>query len=157
MNCDKIMTNHPRKSLKLCKRRRGSRRDPSGVIVTEFAICAPILFFFFFAALEFSRVNMIRQSVENAVYEGCRRGIVPGATADDCRASARTVLNSISANVATINITPNPITSDTTAVTVQISVPLNSNSWVAPFFFADKSIVSSMTMRRERFGTSSVP
>ena len=128
-----------------------------GAVIIEFALCAPILFFFFFAAFEFSRASMIRQSVENACYEGSRRGIVPGATFDDCRASARTVLNSISANVATITVTPNPITSDTTAVTVQISVPLNSNSWVAPFFFADKSIVSSMTMRRERFGTSSVP
>jgi Flp pilus assembly protein TadG len=128
-----------------------------GAVIIEFALCAPILFFFFFAAFEFSRANMIRQSVENACYEGSRRGIVPGATVDDCRASAQTVLNSISANVATITVTPNPITSETTAVTVQISVPLNSNSWVAPFFFADKSIVSSMTMRRERFNTSSVP
>jgi Flp pilus assembly protein TadG len=133
------------------------RKARGGAVIIEFALCAPILFFFFFAAFEFARANMIRQSVENACYEGSRRGIVPGATVDDCKSSARAVLNSISATVATINVTPNPITSNTEAVTVQITVPLDSNSWVAPFFFANKSIVGSMTMRRERFSTSSVP
>ena len=29
--------------------------------------------------------------------------------------------------------------------------------WVAPFFFKDMTASTSMTMRRERFGTSTVP
>jgi Flp pilus assembly protein TadG len=137
---------------------RQFRRGPrSGAVVTEFAICAPLLFFFFFASLEFSRVNMIRQSVENAVYEGARRGIVPGATADNCRDSAQAVLNSISASGATITVTPAVITNNSDEVTVAVTVPVNNNSWVFPVFFADKSIASSMTLRRERFETSSVP
>jgi Flp pilus assembly protein TadG len=136
-------------------RRRASPR--TGAVVVEFAICAPILFLFFFASLEFSRVNMIRQSVENAVYEGARRGIVPGATADDCRNSAQVVLNSISARDATINVTPAVITKNTPEVTVAVSVPVNNNSWVIPVFFRDKNIASSMTLNRERFETSSVP
>ena len=135
----------------------GRRPGRSGAVVTEFAICAPLLFFFFFASLEFSRVNMIRQSVENAVYEGARRGIVPGATADDCRASAQAVLNSISALGATVNVSPSVITNDTDQVTVAVTVPVNNNSWVLPVFFADKTISSSMTLRRERFDTASVP
>ncbi|MGD9635509.1 MAG: TadE/TadG family type IV pilus assembly protein [Pirellulales bacterium] len=133
------------------------RRTRAGAVVTEFAICAPLLFFFFFASLEFSRVNMIRQSVENAVYEGARRGIVPGATAADCRASAQTVLNSISASGSTITVTPSVITKDTPQVTVAVSVPVNNNSWVIPVFFEGRSISSSMTLNRERFETSSVP
>jgi Flp pilus assembly protein TadG len=136
-------------------RRRASTRF--GAVVVEFAICAPILFLFCFASLEFSRVNMIRQSVENAVYEGSRRGIVPGATADDCRASAQVVLNSISARDATITVTPSVITKDTPEVTVAVAVPVDSNSWVIPVFFKDKTIASSMTLQRERFETDSVP
>jgi Flp pilus assembly protein TadG len=151
------MTSPQSKRNHACKRRRSPRREPAGVVTTEFAICAPILFFFFFAALEFSRVNMIRQSVENAVYEGCRRGIVPGATADDCRNSAQVVLNSISANNATVTVTPSAITPNTSSVTVEISVPLNSNSWVAPFFFNGRSVANSMTLNRERFSANSVP
>ena len=107
-------------------------RTRSAAVVVEFAICAPILFMFFFASLEFSRVNMIRQSVENAVYEGARRGIVPGATAADCRNSAQAVLNSISARDATISVTPMVITNDTSEVTVAVTVPVNKNSWVIP-------------------------
>jgi len=137
--------------------RRRQLRQRAGAVVTEFAICAPLLFFFFFASLEFSRVNMIRQSVENAVYEGARRGIVPGATADNCRASAQAVLNSISATGATINVTPSVITKDTPQVTVEVTVPVNNNSWVIPVFFEGRSIASSMTLNRERFETSSVP
>ena len=45
------------------------RRERRAAVVSEFAICAPLLFFFFFTSLEFSRVNMIRQSVENAPYQ----------------------------------------------------------------------------------------
>ena len=135
----------------------GRRPRRSAAVVTEFAICAPLLFFFFFASLEFSRVNMIRQSVENAVYEGARRGIVPGATADNCRDSAQAVLNSISASGATITVTPAVITNNTDEVTVAVTVPVNSNSWVFPVFFADKSIAGSMRFWRERFETSRVP
>jgi Flp pilus assembly protein TadG len=135
-------------------RRRTTR---SAAVVVEFAICAPILFMLFFASLEFSRVNMIRQSIENAVYEGARRGIVPGATAADCRNAAQAVLNSVFARAATVSITPTVITDDTSDVTVAISVPVNSNSWVIPRFFANRTISGAMTMKRERFGTSSVP
>jgi hypothetical protein len=115
------------------------------------------LFLFFFASLEFARVNMIRQTIENAIYEGSRRGIVPGATADDCRNAAQAVLNTVSANGAQITVTPTVITPETTAVTVSVTVPINSNSWVTPFFFKDKSLSNSMTLRRERMNTSSVP
>jgi Flp pilus assembly protein TadG len=141
---------HPHKLHKCCRRHRGA-------VVTEFAICAPLLFFFFFASLEFSRVNMIRQSVENAVYEGARRGIVPGATAANCRDSAQAVLNSIAASAATIDVAPTVITKDTPEVTVTVSVPVDNNSWVMPLFFEGRNISSSMTLKRERFETSSVP
>lgn len=136
----------------LCRARRRS-----GAVVTEFAICVPVLLLFFFASLEFSRVNMIRQSVENAVYEGCRRGIVPGATAQNCIDSAQVVLNSISALDADVVVVPSVIESDTPEVTVTIDVPIDSNCWVPPLFFAGRTVTGSMTLRRERFSTSSVP
>jgi Flp pilus assembly protein TadG len=135
-------------------KRRTSRR---GAVVVEMAICLPLLFFFFLTALEMSRVNMIRQTVENAVYEGSRRGVVPGATADDCRNVAQGVLNSVSTNDAEIDVDPAVLNDDVDEVTVSIEVPINSNSWVVPFFFQDRVITSSMTLRKERYGTSRVP
>jgi Flp pilus assembly protein TadG len=125
--------------------------------VVEMALCLPLLFFFFLGALEMSRVNMIRQSVENAVYEGSRRGVVPGATANDCRNAARAVLNSISANDADIDVVPATLTDNVPEVTVSVEVPINSNSWVVPFFFRDRFVTSSMTLRKERFANARVP
>ncbi len=125
--------------------------------MVEMALCLPLLFFFFLGALEMSRVNMIRQSVENAVYEGSRRGVVPGATANDCRNAARAVLNSISANDADIDVVPATLTDNVPEVTVSIEVPINSNSWVVPFFFRDRFVTSSMTLRKERFANARVP
>ena len=135
-------------------KRRAARR---GAVVVEMALCLPLLFFFFLTALEFSRVNMIRQTVENAVYEGSRRGVVPGATADDCRNAAQAVLDSVSANDADIDVEPSVLNDDVHEVTVSIDVPINSNSWVVPYFFQDRVITSSMTLRKERYGTSRVP
>ncbi len=130
---------------------RHGEKPRTGAVVVEFAICAPLLFFIFFASLEFSRVNMIRQSVENAVYEGSRRGIVPGATADDCRASAQWVLDTVFIAGAEIDVSPSVIDDNTDDVTVSVTVPLNSNSWVAPLFFNNKMVNGSITLRRERF------
>jgi Flp pilus assembly protein TadG len=139
------------------RRQRNTAGRRSGAVIVEFAICAPSRFLFFFAALEFSRVNMIRQTIENATYEGSRRGIVPGATANDCRTAAQLVLNTVSTNDATITVTPGVITPDTPQVTVAVTVPIDSNSWITPLFFKNKSLVNSMTMRRERFNANSVP
>ena len=62
------------------KRIHSNRR---GAAAVEFAMTAGLAFFFFFAALEFCRVSMMRHTVQNALYEGARIGIVPGATASD--------------------------------------------------------------------------
>ena len=136
--------------------KRRLRTTCCGVVTVEFAICAPILFLFVFASFEFSRVNSIRQSAENAVYEGCRRGIVPGATADDVRAETQSILNSVFVQNATITVTPAVIDEDTSNVTVDVTVPVNDNSWVIPQFFADSQISSSLTLHRERGLNSSV-
>jgi Flp pilus assembly protein TadG len=138
-------------------RRYKQQTSRRGAVVVEMALCLPLLFFFFLGALEMSRVNMIRQSVENAVYEGSRRGVVPGATANDCRNAARAVLNSISANDADIDVVPATLTDNVPEVTVSIEVPINSNSWVVPFFFRDRFVTSSMTLRKERFANARVP
>lgn len=134
--------------------RRHRRR--TGAVTVEFAICAPLLFLTFFASLEFARVNMIRQSVENAVYEGCRRGIVPGATADDVRAAAQGVLDSVLISSAQITVNPSVITDNTAELTVSVQVPINANSWVLPFFFNGKSVSGSITLVRERALNSTI-
>ena len=124
----------------------GPRR---GATAVEFAVTAPLVFVLFFAQLEFSRANLMRHSIQSAAYEGARRGIVPGATADDVRTEARTILNAVSARNATITVEPAVILTDTRTVTVTVGISLNENSWGAAKFFENRTLSSSVTLSRE--------
>jgi Flp pilus assembly protein TadG len=127
--------------------KKASRRQ--GTTMVEFAIVAPILFLLFFASFEFCRVAMIRHTADNAVYEGCRIGIIPGATTAEVQAEAQRVLATIGVTKATIAITPSKIDRDTTEVRVQVTIDLDSNSFVPNQFVAGRSIVRELTLRRE--------
>lgn len=120
-----------------------------GATLVEFALVVPIVFLLFFAAVEFSRVAMIRHSVDNAVYEAARVAIVPGATALDAQNEARRVLSSVDVNLPSIVVTPSRIERTTPEVSVRVTVPLNANSFVPPQFFAGRSITRELTLRRE--------
>jgi Flp pilus assembly protein TadG len=115
----------------------------------EFALTVPLLFFLFFSALEFARANMIRHSVQTASYEGARRGIFPGASAQDVRDGANLVLAAVAAVNATVTVNPTVIDNDTPDVTVTVSVPLDDNGWVVPKFFAGRELTSTTTLTRE--------
>lgn len=118
--------------------------------MVEFSLTAPILFLIVFSGIEFSRANMIRNTCENAAYEGARRGIVSGATADDCRTRAQETLDMIGLTDSTITVTPSSISSGTTDVTVSITVPMNAaNGYVTPNFFLGSSITRSCTLQTE--------
>ncbi len=118
---------------------------------------APLLFFMIFVAVEVSRVNAARNTMETAAYEGARRGIVPGATAEDVRQSALNTLNAVYIRDAQVQVQPTAITADTPQVTVTVQVALNRNFWVTPMFFRDQTLTSSLTLAREQFQTVSVP
>ena len=128
---------------------RGNRRRRRGAALVEFAIVAPLLFFFFFAAFEFCRVAMIRHTVDNAVYEGCRRAIVPGATAADARAAANNVLGTLGLNATTVSVTPPTINNQTPELTLTIEVALDANTFVPPQFTGGNRITRTLTMQRE--------
>ena len=112
---------------------------------------APILFLFFFAALEFSRAHMIYHTCGNPAHEGARRGIVPGATQQNVIDTTRSILNSASVTDLLITVMPSNITADTKYVTVVISVPYDTNSWVTPLFFVGKTAALSCTLQREKY------
>jgi Flp pilus assembly protein TadG len=129
------------------KHSQGKRRR--GATIVEFAIVSPILFLMFFAAFEFCRVAMIRHTVDNAVYEGCRVGIIPGATSAEAEAQARQMLSALGVTKSKIQVTPSKIDRDTEEVSVRIEVPLDANSFVPNQFVAGRSIIRELTLRRE--------
>jgi Flp pilus assembly protein TadG len=133
---------------------RASRR---GAAAVEFALTASVLFLLAFAAIELSRFNQMRHTADNAVYEGARRGIVPGASADDVVAAAQSIINTASVRNAEIVVEPSVIDGDTEEVTVSVTISVSDNSWAPPVFFANRSVSSSLTLQREKYDYATVP
>ena len=118
--------------------------------MVEFALVAPPFFMLLVGGIEFSRANVILNTMENAAYAGARRGIVPGATAAECEDAAQTILDIIRTNDASITIQPTVITDETPVVTATVQVPLNmANGWITPQFYLGKSLTASVALARE--------
>ncbi len=96
----------------------------------EVALVFPIFISILLMSLEAARLNTLRNTIENAVYEGARRGIVPGAAATDVQATASSIMQAVGAKNIVITTTPSTITDATDNVTVTIDVPLSANSWI---------------------------
>lgn len=129
---------------------RNLRRRPNwrkGSVAVEFAMIAPIFFVIVFASIEFARVHMIQSAVENACFEGARRGIVPGATADICKTRAETLLNLAKVSNHVVTVTPAVFDATTQEVTVSASIPLSAqNGFGLSGFFQDKTMNKSITL-----------
>ncbi len=132
------------------RRAHRDRRSRAGTLSVELAFTAPLLFFVFFASVEFSRFNVIKNSVENAAYEGCRIGILPGATSAKCEAAAEQILQAIGISDATVVVTPSTINAATPQITVDISLNLQaSHGFVINQLIVGRELRGSCTLERE--------
>ncbi|MCA9131863.1 MAG: pilus assembly protein [Planctomycetales bacterium] len=120
-----------------------------GSATVEMALTAPLLFLFFFGGIEFSRANMLRNVAENAALEGARAGILPGATAAQCIASADQQLALLDVVGGTVSVLPEVIEPDTPRVTVAVSVPMAENCLPLSKFVVGKTLVQTITLDRE--------
>ncbi len=129
------------------KRPRSARH---GAAVVEFAITAPLLFMLVFAAIEFSRANMLLHTSAIAATNGARKGIIAGATAEDCRQAAFDELIPLGINEATVLVMPDVITDTTEMITVGVHVPINAaNLYCTPRFFLGDSLIKVVSITRE--------
>lgn len=142
------MTNPSTSALQRFRGRRAARRR--GAATVEFAITASILFLLSMAALELSRMNLLRNTVENAAYEAARAAAIPGASSKDAKKAAKAVLNAVNAQGVRVTVDPDTITDSTEEVTVSIRVKMNKNGWVPPVFTRGLTIDKSVTLLRER-------
>ena len=139
------MRNHPKKTKALpiaCDRR--------GVHTVEMAVTLPILFLMVFAGIEFFRLCMLKQFAENVSYEAARHVIVPGAINSEANDAAGNLLRKLSIQGANVQINPATITDATTHVTVKVSIPINRNQWIAPFFTSGLVATAETTLLTER-------
>lgn len=130
--------------------RGGIRRG--GAAVVEFAIVAPVFFLLVFGMIEFGRMVMVQQIITNAAREGARVAIVPSATTSQVTTAVNNYLTGCSIAGATVTCSPNPPSSATygSLVTVTVSIPFTSVSWIpSPFFLGSTTLTASCSMRTE--------
>jgi len=124
-------------------RQRQRRNNRRGTVTVEFAIAAPILFLFLFAILEFGRAQMIQHTLDNAVYEGVRRGMCINSTEDKVRQRVADITTPAAIRNPNIGVT---LTDD--LVTVSASIDLNQHALFSPMFLRNKTLSSSLTLSR---------
>ncbi len=125
------------------------KQNRRGAVTVELALTIGMAFFFFFTALEFSRVSMLRHTVEHAVYEGARKGVVPGSTANEVETEVARVLRTVGIRRSETIVNPSEISLTTPDIEVTVKVPLEGNLYLPPVFFRDRTLERTIRMQRE--------
>ena len=120
---------------------RGRRTKRRGAAAVEFAVVVPLLILFFFSALEFGRMHMVRHTMQNAAYEAARHGLAPNVSDDDIRRAAEIVLRSAAVRNAHVSVSHG-----NADVTVVISASFSDQGWFSPLYFRNSLVTSSMTL-----------
>jgi Flp pilus assembly protein TadG len=114
--------------------RRGAGRR-KGTAAVELAVCLPLLISVAIGSIEATNAIFVMQHCTSAAYEGARTAIAPGQTTAGATTSANAILNQFGLTGGSVTVTPS-VTASTavgTQVTVSVSVPFSSNSWVPAF------------------------
>lgn len=141
-----------------------SNRDRRGAAVVEMALILPVFFMVILGIVEFGRAMMVAQIVTNAAREGAREAILSGSTnqsisdqvaaylKETCQVAASDVTVTItivphSSNPDPLNVLANALEGD--QVTVKVSVPFNSVSYLTGSYLGGKNLIGQATMRHE--------
>ena len=124
--------------------RRSRTMKRRGATSVEFALIAPILFSTFMVSLEFCRAHMIRHSLENAVYESARLGLVPQTSDQDIRDAATRMMQAVSVQNASVIVNQTA-----EQVSVQINVPFKDAAWVTPIVFKTTTLSARITLVKD--------
>lgn len=139
--------------MQIMNRRPKQKKQRTGATAVEFAIVAPVFFLILFAMFEFSHVNVLRHTADNAAYEASRVAIIPGATAADAVAEANRLLTVVGTRNANVTVTPPVIDESVDQVTVSVDVPMSRNSLIMSRFMTNSTLHSESTLRTERVRT----
>jgi Flp pilus assembly protein TadG len=124
-----------------------------GAAVAEFALIAPLFLSVIAGVIEFGRAVIVVQELTNASREGGRIASYDSTTQT---APITTAVNAYLSNVgisgATTVISPSPpsVAADGQPITVTVSIPFASVSWLpTPFFLGGKTLTASTVMCRQ--------
>ena len=130
----------------------------NGAALVEFAFVAPIMFVMILATFEFGRTFMVMELLTEAARVGCRRGIIEGTSSQQIKDAVTNYLTGVGINGEQAGVIVNDAPVDTveaqnqppyTEMTVQVTVPVSSVSWVPNPLFTSGILSGQFTMRRE--------
>jgi Flp pilus assembly protein TadG len=130
-------------------RKRGRRR---GVAAVEFALVAPIFFTLILAIIEFGRMMMVQQVLVNAAREGARASVLPGETDSQVTSVVSNYMSAsgVSGYTETLSPTEASAPSSGTNMTLTVSVPCSTVSWLGgSTWFSGKTLSASVVMVHE--------
>lgn len=105
-----------------------NRKKRIGASSVEFAIVAPIFFLTILGGIEFASVHITQCAMENAAFEGARKGITPGATNQSCVDCATSLMQGTLVKTFSVSVEPSVIDASTDFVRVSVSVPMTTEN-----------------------------
>ena len=110
-------------------RKRTARR---GAAIVEFALIAPVFFALILGIIEFGRMLMVEQILINAAREGARASTLSGETDAQVTSVVSTFMSNsrISGYTQTLSPTLASSPASGTALTLTVSVPCQTVSWL---------------------------
>lgn len=132
--------------------KRRARSERRGAVSVEMAFVAPVFFLFVLGVVEFTRAMMVQALLTNAAHLGARAGIIDNAQESDVTNAVNNYLSGGGVSGATISVNPDPPSSAGYGqfVTVTVSVPYSSVSWLpGPRYLKQITLNATSAMRRE--------
>lgn len=134
-------------------RTRGRRRP--GASAVEFAVVAPVFFLFVMGILEIGRGMMVQHLLLNAARQGCRAGILPSNGNTQITSAVADTLNPAGITSQSVAVTVNDVTGDALNastgddITVSVTIPTNSVTWLPLSRFLFGTISAQYTLRKQ--------
>jgi Flp pilus assembly protein TadG len=130
-------------------------RQRRGTTTAEVAVVSPVAFALVLGLVEIGRALMVMHLLNNAAVAGCRTAIIEGQDTTAVQSEVNSVLSATGISGATTTVTVNDASADASTansgdeITVQVSVPYSSVSWLPSPSFVTGSLQTQFTMRRE--------
>ena len=129
-----------------------------GASMVEFAFVAPVFFTLILGIVELGRACMVQELLTEAARRGCRAGVIEGTSSTKIKSAVTDYLTGLGVNGENVGISVNDASVDTveaqnmpayTELTVVVSIPASSCTWMPASFFLSGTISGQFTMRRE--------
>jgi Flp pilus assembly protein TadG len=135
-----------------------SGRKRQGATAVEFAIIAPIFFMLMLGIVEFGRAFMTADLLTEAARRACRVATIEGSTSAQIGQAATDFLTSVGISGESVGISINDAPLNTveaqympayTEMTVVVTIPASSATWVPTGGFVTGTLSGQYTLRRE--------